>query len=171
MKKKILLSVPALVLYLMSIPAYPEVCQYTDNKGQVYFVDDFSQVPDEYRTRVKRTEALPEVNIVGRPGHATFDSSRTHDTQSVEETSQKTKRYDGKVEIFMTSWCGYCKQLARFLDAKRISYTTYDIEKDAGANRTYRELGGRGVPLSRIGSTIVRGYNPEAVLAALENER
>jgi len=63
------------------------------------------------------------------------------------------------------------QQLATFLDTKGIRYTTYDIEKDGSANKTYGGLGGRGVPLSRIGSTMVRECNPEVVLRVVENER
>jgi glutaredoxin len=80
-------------------------------------------------------------------------------------------RYNGTVEIFVTSWCGYCKQLEKFLDSQGIRYRAYDIEKDRDANNVYKELGGRGVPLTRVGSSVVRGYNPAAILRAVTNER
>jgi glutaredoxin len=71
------------------------------------------------------------------------------------------------VEVYMTSWCGYCKKMVRFLNEKGIPYTAYDIEKDSAAARVHRELGGNGVPLVRVGSHVVHGYNPEAVLMYL----
>jgi len=46
-----------------------------------------------------------------------------------------------------------------------IPYTAYDIEKDSAAAGTYRELGGRGVPVVRVGSHVIRGYSPEAVMS------
>jgi mycoredoxin len=70
-----------------------------------------------------------------------------------------------KVEVFMTSWCGYCGKMIRFLDEKGIHYTAYDIEKDKSAEAIYRRLGGRGVPVVRVGSHVVHGYDPEGVLA------
>ncbi|MDD2320486.1 MAG: glutaredoxin domain-containing protein [Geobacteraceae bacterium] len=69
------------------------------------------------------------------------------------------------VEMFVTSWCGYCKMMERVLDKKGIPYTTYDIEKDDTAARTYRKLGGRGVPLVRVGSKVVYGYDPDSVIS------
>ena len=39
------------------------------------------------------------------------------------------------------------------------------------AARAFRELGGRGVPVVRIGSNVVHGYNPEAILSYLEQNK
>jgi glutaredoxin len=69
------------------------------------------------------------------------------------------------VEIFVTSWCGYCKMMEQVLDKKGIAYTTYDVEKDAHAARIYHELHGRGVPLVRVGSKVVYGYDPDTVIS------
>jgi hypothetical protein len=46
-------------------------------------------------------------------------------------------------------------------------YTRYDIEKDENAARICRDLGGSGVPVIRIGSNVVHGYNPDAVMSYL----
>lgn len=70
-----------------------------------------------------------------------------------------------KIEIFVTSWCGYCKMMESFLTQKGVPYTKYDIEADDDAARTYRKLGGRGVPLVKVGSRIVYGYDPDTVLS------
>jgi glutaredoxin len=68
------------------------------------------------------------------------------------------------IEVFVTSWCGYCRKMIGFLREKGIPFTVHDIEKDSNAARAYRELGGTGVPVVRIGSHVVHGYNPEAVM-------
>lgn len=68
------------------------------------------------------------------------------------------------IEVFVTSWCGYCRKMLGFLRDKGIPFTVHDIEKDSDAARTYRELGGSGVPVVRVGSHVVHGYNPEAVM-------
>jgi glutaredoxin len=57
--------------------------------------------------------------------------------------------------------------MERFLKEKGISYVSYDIEQDSTAAKTFREMGGRGVPVVRIGSTVIRGYNPDAVMSGL----
>jgi len=69
------------------------------------------------------------------------------------------------VEIFVTSWCGYCKMMEQALDKKGIAYRTYDVEKDDRAAKIYRDLHGRGVPLVRVGSKVVYGYDPDTVIS------
>jgi glutaredoxin len=81
--------------------------------------------------------------------------------------SQKAKnnRNCPTVEIFVTSWCGYCKMMEKALDKKGVAYTTFDIEKNDRAAKIYRDLGGRGVPLVRVGSKVVYGYDPDTVIS------
>jgi hypothetical protein len=53
----------ALLVYFTGIPR-AEFYKYTDKDGHVFFVDDLSQVPDEYRPRIEtyreRFDGLPE---------------------------------------------------------------------------------------------------------------
>jgi glutaredoxin len=71
------------------------------------------------------------------------------------------------VEIFVTSWCGYCKKLEKFLKVHDIPYTRYDIEANPQAAEAYRSMGGTGVPVTRIGTDIVYGYDPDRILELL----
>lgn len=68
-----------------------------------------------------------------------------------------------RVEVYMTSWCGYCKKTLNYLDSKGVPYAAYDIESDSAAKQRYRALGGRGVPLVVIGGNKIAGYSPEAM--------
>jgi len=77
----------------------------------------------------------------------------------------KSVRNCPRVELFVTSWCGYCKMLEDILDKKGIPYTTYDVEMDEDAAKIYHDLKGRGVPLVRVGSKVVYGYDPDRVLS------
>lgn len=54
----------------------------------------------------------------------------------------------GEVVVYITSWCGSCKGVLRFLDEYSITYTTVDIdEDDGGAERVMALNGGqRSVP-------------------------
>lgn len=71
------------------------------------------------------------------------------------------ERFSGTVEIYVTSWCGYCKQALEYMNSRGIPYVAYDIEKDDAARRRHRELGGRGVPLIVVGSKVMPGFSPE----------
>jgi glutaredoxin len=56
----------------------------------------------------------------------------------------------------------------RFLDQKGIPYKEFDIEKDAEARTAYEALGGGGIPIIDVNGTLIRGYDPDAILAALK---
>jgi glutaredoxin len=72
-----------------------------------------------------------------------------------------------RVVLYATDWCGYCKQTRRFLDSKGIPYKEFDIEKSPEGRKAYEALGGRGIPLIDVNGTIIRGFAPQDILAAL----
>lgn len=138
-----------------------EFYKYTDSNGELHFVDDISLVPKKYRKQVNSVE--PQGIVSGMD--ATPVSRRPQGSTAQKAPEQQRPTSDGtSVELFMTSWCGYCKKMVRFLNEKGIPYTAYDIEKDSAAANTYKELGGKGVPVVRVGSHVVHGYSPEAVM-------
>jgi len=72
------------------------------------------------------------------------------------------------VEIFVTSWCPYCRELENFLVKHQIPFTRYDVEHDAKGMTLYQEMGAGGVPITRIDRTkILRGFSIEALEEAL----
>jgi mycoredoxin len=77
-------------------------------------------------------------------------------------------RAHAHVVLYATEWCGYCKLTRRFLDQKGIPYRDFDIEKDAEARKAYAALGGGGIPFVDVNGTLIRDYNPEAIMAALK---
>ena len=77
-------------------------------------------------------------------------------------------RASARVVLYSTEWCGYCKQIQRFLDKKGVPYQNLDIEKDAQARKAYEALGGGGIPFVDVNGTLIREYNPEAIMAALK---
>ena len=75
---------------------------------------------------------------------------------------------DSNVILLSTTWCGYCAKTRRFFKKNDIPYKEYDVEKSAEGNRYYQSSGGGGVPIVHINNTIIRGYNPEKMLALLQ---
>lgn len=65
------------------------------------------------------------------------------------------------VELYVTSWCPYCKKAASYFKAKGIPIKEYDIESDPAAAMRFRRFGVRGVPVVVIGKTVVPGYSIE----------
>ena len=146
-----------LSLVVSVMAAYAEIYSYVDDKGATVFVDDIARVPKKYRNKLKTRDNL-QVNGMEVP------AGRTARQEQVAAPEPVT----GPVELYVTSWCGYCKKMERSLAEKGVSFVKYDIEKDADANRRFKEFGGAGVPLVNVGGKIVRGYNPDYVLQLLK---
>lgn len=74
-----------------------------------------------------------------------------------------------KVELYSTSWCGYCKMAADFFRSKGIPFTEYDIEKDKAAARRKQKLDkkGKGVPFAVVNGTPIHGFSKSAYERAL----
>lgn len=75
--------------------------------------------------------------------------------------------------LYTTEWCPYCRSLRLYLDAYRIPYKDYDVEKSLSGMMGFWTLRGRGVPVSVIGPQVVYGYDLEKInrsLAALGYE-
>lgn len=74
------------------------------------------------------------------------------------------------VIVFVTGWCPVCRQLESKLQKLGVPYTRADVEKNAQARAYYEKylnVHGGGVPFTIVGSKLVPGYQPEAILKAL----
>lgn len=64
-----------------------------------------------------------------------------------------------KVVMYATSWCPYCQQARNYFRQQGISYTEYDIERDAEAKHRYQAFGGRGIPVIFVGKRRMNGFS------------
>lgn len=70
----------------------------------------------------------------------------------------------GKVILYRTSWCGYCKRAAAYMQQKNIPFVERDIETNSAYRAEYRQLGGTGpVPFIVFGRKTMLGFAPESV--------
>ena len=79
---------------------------------------------------------------------------------------------EGDVVLFSASWCGKCKQAARFMNNKGIRFVEKDIEKDPGAQEEMMQKADAagfprgqltGVPVIWIKGHIIMGFDPGAI--------
>ena len=65
------------------------------------------------------------------------------------------------VEIYTTSFCGFCHMAKRLLNSKGIAYAEIDVSRDAAKRMTMTQRAGgkRTVPQIFIGETHVGGCN------------
>ena len=141
-------------------PASAQILQYTDNEGRTHFVDSAEKIPEEYRTTDAAPKELAPISRVKPEREKLYEKER-YDTKA---------DYSGtKPEIYVAEWCPHCKHLEQFLKAEGITYTRYDVENSGKGQEMMAKLGG-GVPLIKIGPTIIRGFQPEAIKAALKKK-
>ncbi|HTY21121.1 MAG TPA: glutaredoxin domain-containing protein [Geobacteraceae bacterium] len=165
---RILIAIVTLMLAISSAGA--EMYQWVDENGVVTFKD----APPPSSKKRKKVKVYNDSDFAptppDQPGPSTGNGKGTA-TKSSPSATAKKERFTGTVEIYVTDWCGYCKQAQRYMKSKGIPYVAYDIEKDSAARQRHKELGGRGVPLIIIGSEKMNGFSPETLEYYLNNSR
>jgi len=90
-------------------------------------------------------------------------------TKSRSYSAQVEEAPEPSVELYSTSWCGYCQKARLFFRKKGIKFVEYDIEKDQNAAYRKKQLdSGRGVPFAVINGQKISGYSEARYLQALE---
>ena len=74
-----------------------------------------------------------------------------------------------QVDLYVTSWCPYCKKAIAFLRKNNIAFNAYDIEQDLDAATRKKTLdpGYGGIPLAVINGAAIRGFSEAAYQQAL----
>jgi len=80
---------------------------------------------------------------------------------------QSAQAVTPRVEVFVTDWCPYCRQLEDFLRENRVQYVRYNVEQDENAAREHRKLSDGGIPVTRIGTQVVLGFRPKLIAELL----
>jgi glutaredoxin len=83
------------------------------------------------------------------------------------KSSSQSSVEKSEVVILTASWCHYCTKTRQYLTSNKIKFTEYDIEKSNLGYQLYRSLGGKGVPVIKVGENVMYGYNPEKLKQTL----
>ena len=66
--------------------------------------------------------------------------------------------------IFSTSTCSWCRRAKRYFREKGVSFKEINVERDLPAARDLvRKTGQGGVPVIKIGSTWIVGFDKERI--------
>ena len=152
-----------LVLFIgsfLSQLAAQEVFRYTDSNGKTHYTTSAAKIPLEYQGQAGSDKPLPHLN-----------KSKSYTYPIIMPDGPLPAAGNKKVEVFVTRWCPYCKALEAFLKSEKISYQRRDIESDPGAEREYNRLGRPGVPVTKIGSNVITGFDKGELLSALGKGR
>jgi glutaredoxin len=94
---------------------------------------------------------------------------KPHQVKKYLSSGQKQQKKMTKVDLYVTSWCGYCHKAKAFFKSRNIAVTVYDIEKDPKAAARKRKLDPqRGVPFAVVNGKGIHGYAPDLYLQALK---
>lgn len=157
-----------LLLILVSSLANAEMYKWVAENGSVTFKD----TPPPTSQKTKKVKVYTENDFDPTPPfqpETTKRSSKKAIPTVTQAAVPKKERFNGTVEIYLTDWCGYCKQALRYMDSKGIPYVAYNIEKDDAAKTRHKELGGRGVPLIIIGPNKMNGFSQSVMEKYLNN--
>lgn len=72
----------------------------------------------------------------------------------------------GEVVIYTTPTCGYCTQALAHLNRRNIPYLQKDVSANHQAQSELQALGGRGVPLTLMGTQTLTGFSTASFDAA-----
>jgi glutaredoxin len=78
-----------------------------------------------------------------------------------------------QIDLYSTSWCGYCKAARAWMAAHGIVYTDHDIERDAAAHDHMKAINpSGGVPTIEVDGQVLHGWSASnlegAIASAIE---
>lgn len=151
--------------------AYGEIYKWVDKNGVAHFGD----VPPQdagTTSKIESMPAAPRQDPAPEVTPAEEVKPRTMKRPAKQVPSQEESSpmvTDTHVEMFMTSWCGYCKKAREFFEARGVPIIEYDIETDAAAAQRKQEIyPSPGVPLVVINGKPIQGFAPQAYEQALQ---
>jgi glutaredoxin len=163
--RRAVLGIATVVALGLGTAASSEMYRYRDADGRMYVVDSLHKVPPAYRGQLDGEGSAPPARGVVNTGVPTWDAATAGQAH---RARSKAVAAGPRISVFVTSWCGYCRKLERFLDERQIRYQRYDVDDDASARQRWKALApGGGVPVTEVGSEVIRGYRPKALLAAI----
>ncbi len=117
---------------------------------------------------VKVLKALLLVSLFSLP---VVSVSETIEWSDGSEEINSSDNYESVVEIYVTSWCPYCRKAMDFMDSHGIPYNSYDIEEDLDAAARKKALAPNytGIPLAVINGKIIKGFTKERYSADFKN--
>lgn len=100
---------------------------------------------------------------VGDTVTRTAYSVTTASIGKVVQGAMRPRNTEGKVLLYATPSCGYCKKAAAYMSGKGIPFVERNIDADPSAKQEYDSYRTSGVPLLVFGSEILKGFNEQKI--------
>jgi glutaredoxin len=177
--KNLLPRIVAPILLILSLCAHSpianaEILSYFDEDGRKRYVDSIEKVPEKFRDQAAQSKPPPPINKL--PDYRSPLAGVSTPTATPGSFWDRlwgspkpaAPRGAAGIEIFVTSWCPHCKELEMYLEGRKLKFKRYDIERSSEGRRIHKELGGGGIPVTRInGEKVIRGFSARTLDAAL----
>lgn len=69
---------------------------------------------------------------------------------------------DAGIVMLAAEWCGYCRKQQGDFERAGVRYRVLDVDTEAG-HRAAKALRSRGVPVTVIGQSVIRGYDTKGL--------
>ena len=125
----------------LSLPAAgAELYRWTDADGRTHYSDKAPEkgAAKKVELKINTYQGAPVVSSLGTPAAGIGK---------------------GRVKMYTTAWCGYCKKARAHLNARRIPYEDLDVERSSQAKQEFVALKGRGVPVILVGNQRMDGFD------------
>ena len=105
-------------------------------------------------------------NSVNSAANSAFRSISDLVTGQAPTAVTQSQDTEGKVILYRTAWCGYCRKAASYMQRNNIPFVERDIERSPQYRDEYTRLGGTGgVPFMRFGTKTLGGYSEKLISA------
>ena len=169
MKKLPVLLIASLVTFSFQGNTVAGMYKWVDEAGVIHFSD----MPPQ-KVGSTTVETLPTSPKAAHtlPSFPSEVQENSRPTKPLSPAAEPRERHEvaATVDLYVTSWCGYCRKAREFLRARGVPFTEYDIEQDADAARRKQEIDPRpGVPLAVINGQVILGFSASTYERALVN--
>ncbi|MFA6162002.1 MAG: glutaredoxin family protein [Methylobacter sp.] len=140
-------SLILLFVLTFTLPTQAEIYKWTDTKGKSHFSGSKPANP------------------------ASLENRNVLEAKSLQPTpaDNENQGVTPQIDLYVTSWCPYCKKAIAFLNKNNIAFNAHDIEQDINAATRKKELdhGYSGIPLAVINGATIRGFSEGTYQQAL----
>lgn len=152
------------LFYVLLLPAFPEIYQWKDKSGNTVFSDSPPEEAERLNVQIKK----PRLDRIDKPPVSA-------DTQlpKTEQKRDTRPNSDIKILLYMTDWCPYCRKAREYITSIGAGLIEYNVDKDKDRRKEMlvKSGGAKGVPLIDIEGTIIRGFSPAEIDAAIEKRK
>jgi glutaredoxin len=175
MKAKKILLVIFIHIFALGISS-AEIYKWVDENGITHYSDspteDTPETIETENNEIQSTDPTP-ANTPPPPQetqNGSLDSDFFDILDETQDQEEEVAADTPTVEIYETSWCGYCKKAKDFFRSRGIDFVTYDIDQDQQARSRMQSLTRRmAVPYVVINGQGIQGYSVAAYEQALQN--